>query len=905
MRRFPFCLLVVAGLAHAADTPTAADLEFFEAKIRPVLAKNCYGCHGGDLKSPMGGLFLDSRNGILTGGKSGPAIVPGKPGESLLIRAVRYQGRKMPPAGPLDDAVVADLVKWVSMGAPDPRQAAPAVTVNSIDIEKGRKYWAFQPPVKPAPAKVRDANWSASPVDRYVLAGMESKHLAPVADADRTTWIRRVTLDLSGLPPTPEEIDAFAGDTSKNAYAKVVDRLLASPRFGERWGRHWLDVARYADTVGRGRNYAFPLAWRYRDWVIDALNNDMPYDQFVREQVAGDLLPSTSPAQHNRQLTASGFLALGAVDLDEQNPTMFQMDQVDEKINVTARAFMGVTVGCARCHDHKFDPIPTTDYYALAGIFRSTDTLSGLQRRPRDNASFFSVNLLAALSRAPGEAAPAFLPDPRQHAEYDRLTAALAELTRNTRRPGPGQKGGPPMNFGQMAGGMQMADGQMGNSQTGMAQPAMAQPGMAQNVAGRRGATVQNAQQQLRQQVTQLLGQLDQFPLPEGLVMAVRDNPRPADCEVYIHGEVKDLGPRVPRGFLQVMSRPGDPLRIGAGESGRLELAQWLTRSDNPTTARVAVNRIWAHLFGRGIVGTVDNFGKMGEAPSNQQLLDYLAVQFMQEGWSTKKMVRELVLSRTYRLSAAASARDEKVDPDNVYLWRANRQRLEVEPIRDSLLMIAGQLDLNKPATAPSQNFRRSTPVGGGRGGQMQDYSASMRNRTVYLPVVRNFLPDMFETFDFPEPSESKSVREVTTVPSQALFLMNSRFVIDQARNAAVHLLGEELPTPQDRVTRAYREVLGRVPTAAEVNRSLVFIHTAQEEAQAQAADSANGTNPTAGRGRGRGARGGNAFAQGGRGGRGGRGPVEAPLAKISPETSAWEHFYQALFASAEFRYRG
>jgi hypothetical protein len=895
----PFRLLaavavVLSTVAHAADTPSAADLEFFEAKIRPVFAKNCYGCHGGDLKAPMGGLFLDSRNGILTGGKSGPAIVPGKPEASLLIRAVRYQGPKMPPSGPLDDAVVADLVKWVAMGAPDPRQAAPIATANAIDIEKGRKYWAFQPPVKPAPAKVREASWPASPVDRLVLARMEKEHLTPVADADRTTWIRRVTLDLSGLPPTPEEIDAFAADRSKNAYARVVDRLLASPRFGERWGRHWLDVARYADTVGRGRNYAFPFAWRYRDWVIDAFNNDMPYDQFVREQVAGDLLPSTSPAQHNRQLIATGFLALGAVDLDEQNPTMFLMDSVDEKINVTARAFMGVTVGCARCHDHKFDPIPTTDYYAMAGIFRSTDTLSGLQRRPRDNA-YFSMNLLAKLSYGPDEAAPVFLPDPQQHAEWDRLTAQLAELSRNPRRVLP-----------QMGAG-QMAAAQRGATQMGATQMGTGQMAMTQNIAGRKGAQVQNAQQQLRQQATQILNQLDRFPLPQDLVMAVRESPRPADCEVYIKGEVKDLGPQVPRGFIQVMSRPGDAPQIGASESGRLELAQWLTRSDNPTTARVAVNRIWEHLFGRGIVGTVDNLGKMGERPSNQPLLDYLAVRFIEQGWSTKKMIRELVLSRTYRLSTAASARDEELDPGNVYLWRANRQRLEVEPIRDSLLMIAGQLDLNKPATAPSLNFRRGTPVGGGRGGQMQDYSATMRNRTVYLPVVRNFLPDMYETFDFPEPSETKGEREVTTVPSQALFLMNSRFVIDQARSAATHLLGEELPTPQDRVTRAYREVLGRVPTPAEVNRALVFIHSAQEEAQSQAAGQpANGAGTQAGRGRGRGARGGNGFAQAGRGGRGGgRGPVEAPLARISPEASAWEHFYQALFASAEFRYRG
>ena len=809
-------MLKLLSAITLAATLHAADFDFFEAKIRPVLGKNCYPCHSSETKSPMGGLFVDSRNGLLTGGKSGPAIVPGEPDKSLLIRAVRYQGRKMPPSGQLPADVIADLEKWVAMGAPDPRTPSTAAPASGIDIEKGRQYWAFQPPQKPAVPRVTNRKWSPQPVDRFLLAAMEQKHLTPAADAGRGTWLRRVTLDLTGLPPTPEEIDAFQKDTSKTAYANVVDRLLASPRFGERWGRHWLDVARYADSVGRGRNYTFPFAWRYRDWVIAAFNNDMPYDRFVREQIAGDLLPAASTAQHNEQLVATGFLALGSHDLVEQNPAVFRMDVIDEQINATSRAFMGITVGCARCHDHKFDPIPASDYYAMAGIFKSTDMLSGLQRRPRDNASYFKVDLLAKLTHEPGETAV----DP----QVEKLQAELAQL-QQTGRKGPQQ------------------------------------------------------QQKLRQQSVQILAQLDRYPLPNDLAMAVRDSAAPADTELLVHGELKDAGPMVPRGFPQVMSKPGEQANIGANESGRVELAEWLTRRDNPTTARVAVNRIWEHLFGRGIVASVDNFGKMGEKPSNQALLDYLAVRFMEQGWSTKKMIRELVLSRAYRLSTASSQRNEKIDPDNILLWRANRQRLEVEAIRDSLLMIAGNLDLTPPAESPVLAMPRSNPIGRGRNGVNQDFAETMRTRSVYVPVIRNYLPEMFETFDFPEPSETKGLREVTTVPTQALFLMNSRFVIEQARAAAAHLL-ESSATSEERVTRAYREALGRAPTADERNRSLIFVHAAQEEAPPVTATS---------------------FVELRRARR--RAPDTLPT--VTPETSAWEHLYQALFASAEFRYRG
>jgi cytochrome c553 len=813
-------LLSTAAWAETpmAKAPDAAGAEFFESKIRPVLSKNCYGCHAGDTGTPMGGLYLNSRKGMLSGGKSGPAIVPGKPDDSLLLHAIKYEGRKMPPSGQLSDAVIADFEKWIAMGAPDPRvDKVSTVKPSAINIDKGREYWAFQPPQKPVVPKVKNAKWSSEAIDRFLLARMEKERVTPVLDADRATWLRRVTFDLTGLPPTPEEIDAFAQDRTKGAYAKVVDRLLASDRFGERWGRHWLDVARYADSVGRGRNYPFPFAWRYRNWVIEAFNQDLPYDQFVREQIAGDLLPSETIDQHNRQLIATGFLTLGSLDLVEQNPTVFRMDAIDEQINATSRAFMGVTVGCARCHDHKFDPIPTSDYYAMAGIFKSTEMLSGLQRRPRDNASYFNMTLLAKLNYAPGEKQPEFLPDPKEHQKWEELQQQITELQQNPRKV---------------------------LAKLNAQEPAM--KGKAANLNQN-----QAAGQKLRIQAQQILNQMDQFPLPKDLVMAVREVPNPTDSEILNHGEVTDVGPSVPRGFPQVMMKPGEKAQIGAKESGRLELAQWLSNRNNPMTARVAVNRIWEHLFGVGIVATVDNFGAMGEKPTNQALLDYLAVRFMDQGWSTKKMIREIVLSRAYRLSSAASDRNEQIDPGNVLLWRANRRRLEMEAIRDSLLMIAGRLDLNRPVESPVMDFRRGRVIAGKKNtarNAPEDYAVGLLCRTVYVPVVRNFLPDMFETFDFPEPSETKGVREVTTVPTQALFMMNSKFAIDQSKHAADNLAKNNSLTPQARVTRAYREVLGRTPTAPELQKSLEFVKDTD------------------------------------------------PL--------VWEHLYQALFASAEFRYR-
>ena len=424
------------------------------------------------------------------------------------------------------------------------------------------------------------------------------------------------------------------------------------------------------------------------------------------------------------------------------------MDVIDEQINATSRAFMALTVGCARCHDHKFDPIPTTDYYAMAGIFRSTEMLSGLQRRPRDNASYFNINLLAKIGSTPDQ------PTPEKLARWEELQTELADML--------GTK-----------------------------------PGK------RKGGGALTAGVKLRQQTAGILAELDKFPLPPDLVMAVREAADITDCEVNIHGDAQQLGPKIPRGLVQVVSKPGEKTNIGANESGRLELAQWLTRRDNPLTARVAVNRIWQDMFGRGLVATVDNFGAMGEKPSNQELLDYLAAGFMDHGWSVKKTIREIALSRAYRLGTAYQVKDNKIDPDNVLLWRMNRRRLEVEAIRDSLLMISGQIDLNPPAESPVMGFKRGFDIGRGRGTMPQDYAVALRNRSVYVPVVRNFLPAMFEVFDFPEPSETKGRREVTTVPTQALFLMNSPFVLNQSKHAADKLLAAG-PLTEQSESRAY-----------------------------------------------------------------------------------------------------
>ena len=742
----------------------------------------------------MGGLSLDSRDGALRGGQRGEAVVPGSTADSLLLQALSYESDlKMPPTGKLPEQVVADFRQWIERGAPDPRERVVAKQKSEIDIAKGRRYWAFQVPKRPSLPPVDDLSWPRGAVDHFLLTKREKAGLPAVVAADRPSLLRRATFDLLGLPPSSEEIDSFVNDKGESAFRRVVDRLLQSPRFGERWGRHWLDVARYGETMGRTLNYPFPVAWQYRDYVISAFNRDKPYDQFIAEQIAGDLLPSESAWQRREQVIATGFLALGAHDLNEPDRVLYPMDVADEMINVTSRSILALTVGCARCHDHKFDPIPTRDYYALAGIFRSTELKGGLRQRPKYGAAYFKADKLLRV-----KAALSYLESADDWAESRR-----AELWRQV------------------------------------------------EVAVKAEAP---------KKVRALSKELNELPLPINLAMGVADRGAIEHCRISIGGDPHTLGEEVPRGFLQVLDRggAGQP-SIGDDESGRLQLAEWLTRRDNPLTARVMVNRIWHHLFGRGLVPSVDNFGKMGEQPSHPELLDYLAVQLMDQGWSVKSVIREIMLSRSYQFSTEFHAANFENDPDNTLLWRMNRRRLEVEAVRDAMLFVSGELDLEPPSESPVHTWKRNDQVRTGNK-QLEPWDLEQNYRSVYVPVIRTQPSRFFETFDFPEASETHGARDVTTVATQALFFMNSPFVRKQASVASERLLASAADD-RARLKRAYHQVLSREPNRDEMDRALAFVRTTLS-------------------------------------------PAEEGESSTPPLQEAWARLYEALFSSAEFRYR-
>ena len=744
-----------------------AQLEFFETKIRPVLARNCYACHSAEAKTRMGGLSLDTRQGIRDGGQRGHAVVPNDLDSSLVMGVLAYDGKlKMPPMGKLPDSVIADVATWIKMGAPDPREAKVEQAVSTIDVEKGRSFWAFQTPAKTAPPAVNSINWPRGVIDQFILAKIEAKGLQPVDDASKEALIRRATYDLTGLPPTVAETAAFIADKGEGAYRKVVDRLLQSKYFGERWGRHWLDVARYAETIGRTRNLPFPVAWKYRDYVIDSFNDDKPYDRFVQEQIAGDLLPYHDQTERNENQIATGFLALGAHDLNEPDRKLFPMDVADEMINVTTRSMLALSVGCARCHDHKFDPIPTTDYYSMAGIFRSTELRDGLRLRPRFNSGFFRVEKMVPLDGVP---------------DYSAANAAELRAQRE----------------------------QLWNDLF----------------------AVEEARD--RAKTRTLARKLGDMPIPENLAMGVVEAAQTVDCQVNIGGDPHTLGDDTKRGFVQVLYDKTRPIpKIGKDVSGRLQLAEWLTARDNPLIARVMANRVWHHLFGRGIVKSVDNFGKMGSLPTHQELLDYLAVQFMDQGWSVKSLIREIMLSRTYQLSTDFDEANFEVEPDNTLLWRANRRRLEVEALRDSVLLISGEMNSDRPVASPVNEFSRNQLINA-RNKQIKPWEVEETYRSVYVPIIRNEANRFFETFDFPEPSETHGARDVTIVATQALFLMNSEFVQAHSRTAAERLISKET-SEAERVKRVFQQVLSREPTRAEIEKALAFIDSTFEGLQSE-----------------------------------------------------------------------
>jgi cytochrome c553 len=736
-------LLVWLGAAVVTATTlrAAPDPAFFEAKIRPVLVASCFECHAAGAKKVGGNLRLDSRDGLRRGGVSGPAVVPGNPEASLLRQALRWEhDLEMPPDEPLPEAVIADFETWIAQGAPDPRDhpapsPGPASAVSPL--------WSIRPIQAPSPPSVRDSAWPLDPLDRFVLAGLESRDLRPATEADPVTLARRLAFDLHGIPPDPAETEAFMAEhrsSPRTAWTRLVDRLLESPAFGERWGRHWLDVARYAESNGNdglGRNPTFPHAWRYRDYVIDAFNRDLPFDRFALEQIAGDLLPSSTPAERDRQLVATGFLALGAKPAKAMNAN-FAMDVVADQIDVVTRGFLGLTVACARCHDHKSDPIPTRDYYALAGIFTSTETLWGAAGHEGLSAPPTDLHVLQAAPRVPPP--PGFV-------------ETVLVIESNTGKPKPPPK------------------------------PKW-EPGTP-------------------------------------LAMGVRDHPEPADTRIHPRGEGGKLGESVPRGFLSTWCDGSEP-PIPPGSSGRLELARWITRPSHPLTARVFVNRVWLHLFGSGLVRTPDDFGALGEAPSDVALLDHLAHRFLAEGWSVKTLVRHLVLSRTYQLASHADAALLAADPENRLFGRHATRRLDAESLRDAILAVTGTLDL----TPPEGSLIRHRDILLNLAGNLHLPS---RHRSVYLCYLRGSPPPELAPFNLPEFTSVSGKREAAVLPTQGLHLLNHPFMVEHAGHwaRALTLPSSDGDDDSTRIRSAFRRAFLRPADASEVRRALDFLDLA------------------------------------------------------------------------------
>ena len=733
----PLLLLLFLAFRASAAEPTTAQLDFFENKIRPLLADNCYKCHSTQAEKVKGGLLLDSREGLLKGGDSGPPIVPGNPDASLLIKAVRYTDAdlQMPKDKKLPDDAIANLVAWVKMGAPDPRSAAAAL--RKWD-ESRTNHWAWQPVRRQAVPAVSDPAWCQTPVDNFILAKLDDYGLKPNPPADKRTLIRRATFDLLGLPPTPGEVRDFVADDSPDAFAKVVDRLLASPHYGERWGRHWLDVARYSDTTGQPRRNVedsnYPFAWGYRDYVIRSFNDNKPYDLFIKEQIAADLLPGA--ARNPTNLTALGFLTLGDHYMGMQN------DIINDRIDVVMKGFQALTVTCARCHDHKFDPIPQKDYYSLHGIFAScvepkVDPIVG----PQPNTPEFRAY---ALQREKLSQQEIF------------LTTNLAALRKH--------KGT--------------------NDQMAIKQE-------------------QKELQEMAHQVAELEITNPAAPLR---AMVLEDPPRGRDSPLFIRGEAGNRGELVPRRFLQLLSGPVRP--VWTNGSGRLQLALSIANKNNPLTARVMINRIWEHHFGAGFVPTPDDFGTMSDPPSHPELLDYLAMNFMTNGWNIKSIHRLILLSSVWQESSANNPRYALADPGNRLLWRAKLRRLEYEPLRDSLLAIGGRLDTNLY----------------GRPVDLRKQPDSTR-RTIYNLVDRANIDDVLINFDFATPDMVTGVRHQTTVPQQALYLMNSPIVIELAKRLVARPEFVDSADDTGRLDYLYERIYQRPPDPEETALGLEFVN--------------------------------------------------------------------------------
>lgn len=721
--------LTPVGLAPQV---ASAQEQYFETRVRPLLVSKCFGCHAG---KQAGGLRLDSRTAVLKGGSEGLVVDVGHPENSLLLKAVHYTDKslQMPPSGQLDPADVAILEQWVRDGVAWPA-GLPTVETSSV-TDKDRTWWAYQKPVPPAIPQT-NSRWVYNDVDRFVLAKLDEMHLPTVHDADKRTMIRRVTYDLTGLPPTSQEVAAYLSDKSPDAYPKLVDRLLNSKAYGERWGRIWLDVVRYSDTSGDGADYPVPEIYKYRDYVIKSIADDKPYDRFIREQIAGDLLPAKTEDEHWQNIIATGYLA-------NANHTE---DPVSDAIDNIGYAYLGTTVACARCHDHKFDPVPTADYYAMYGILASSKFSSTGWEEVRYQRDLIYRD-------------PKVIETPEYKNFEEQLKPVADAIAAVNKLP--------------------FFDDVL---------PAL---------QARRMALFQHQ---------------PQFESAYGVVEGT-----PHNEHIEHLGDKKNLGDEVPRHFLQVLGNWQLPSTTTG--SGRLEMANWIASPDNPVTARVMVNRIWQGHFGRGIVATPNDFGKRGSPPSDQPLLDYLATQFVAKGWSIKALHRMILLSHTYQLSSEDSAASEKIDPENLYLWRHSRSRMDAEEIRDTMLATSGTLDTTPagPQPFPSEaewNYSAHAP-----------FSAvyETNRRTLYVMAQRTRRHPYLGLFDGANAALSVAQRDSSVTPLQALYFMNAAFP-KKCADSVTQKLQSSYATQHEQIRWAFLTIYGRPPEKVELDHAAEFL---------------------------------------------------------------------------------
>ena len=791
--------------ARAGDDDTGArGVRFFEEKIRPVLTSRCYGCHSAKARSGnrlKGKLLLDTRAGIRTGGESGPAIVPGKPDDSLLIAALRYESFKMPPKEQLPAKVIADFVTWVKLGAPDPRDGK-SNSGQAQGLAEARRRWPYRPVQRPrVPKRHKHSDWARTDLDRLVLAVVEAQGLAPSPDADRRTLIRRATYDLIGLPPTPGEVEQFLADRERGAFGRVVNRLLDSPDFGVRWGRHWLDNVRYSlddPTCAANKNENFSIS-AYRDWVIRSFNRDLPYDEFVRLQVAGDLLPIDRPGSLNPDgLTATGIWGLAHL-VEGNDKEKVLADCIDEQIDVLGRTFMGLTISCARCHDHKFDPISQRDYYALAGIFYSSHMFSfqgsaRLRRRlqqPLVSDELAASSLKVQLSVLEGLESSVKALDKKLGKTRDlilvRCQLASLRKKRDSERDGKQREELAKAIAESEASEQALLADQKKNGWTFDADELVRRDRLAAE------------RDRLKPQVSSIVTR-----------MVMRDGPVPGtrhrhigDAPLFIRGNHLDLGPLVPRGFPRVLAGPAEAVPQFSG-SGRLQLARWLTRPDHPLTARVMVNRVWHQLFGVGIVETPSNFGRLGRPPTHPQVLDWLAAGFVESGWSIKSLVRQIMTSSVYRQISMSSADGRRLDPRNRWLSRMNRKRLDAESLKDTLSWHEGQV-------------QRATS---------EDWGAS--RRSLFAAPTRSAPDPFLGLFDGPDPHLVVPRRVDSTSAPQALFMMNNPKVQATAKSVVAKLLhtgGNE----RSLIDAMYRALLGRPASSTDLRLAAQALRESRE----------------------------------------------------------------------------